>query len=161
MEALEKEKIDVTSPPALAAASRDIVTTIDEAPAATEPDVLAEVVDEAKLAAAISMVDAVAPAASGSSSAIETAIEIMEAAEAIEAAKNDAGDPAPIEDLPAVQAAFREPRTGYAYYQDAFRELFSGKKVVMTQRDVTTVVLEGAAGGAAVMGLLLVLLRPR
>ncbi|KAF7512142.1 hypothetical protein GJ744_002304 [Endocarpon pusillum] len=165
MEALEKEKTDVTSSPALAlaAASEDTVSTTDAAApaAATGPDVLAEVVDQAKLAAAISMVDAVAPAASGNSSAIETAIEIIDAAEAIEAAKNDDGDPVPIEDLPAVQAVFGEPRTGYAYYQDAFRELFSEKKVVMTQRDVTTAVLEGAAGGAALMGLLLVLLRPR
>ncbi|ERF71467.1 hypothetical protein EPUS_00456 [Endocarpon pusillum Z07020] len=167
MEALEKEKIDVTSSPALAAASGDRVSTTDAAPAApaapaaTGPDVLAEVVDQAKLAAAISMVDAVAPAASGNSSAIETAIEVIDAAEAIEAAKNDNGDPVPIEDLLPVQAVFGEPRTGFAYYQDAFRELFSEKKVIMTQRDVTTAVLEGAAGGAALMGLLLVLLRPR
>ena len=161
IEALEKEKVDVTSSPALAAASGNAVSTTGAAPAATRPDVLAEVVDEAKLAAAISMVDAVAPAASGNSSAVETAIEIIDAAEAIEAAKNDDGVPVPIEDLPPVQAVFGEPRTGYAYYQDAFRELFSEKKVVMTQRDVTTAVLEGAAGGAALMGLLLVLLRPR
>ncbi len=161
MEALEKEKVDVNSPPALASALEDTVSTVGSASAATESDALAEVVDEAKLAAAISMVDAVAPAASGNSSAIETAIEIIDAAEAIEAAKNHDGDPAPVEDLPAVQAAFGEPRTGYAYYQDAFRELFSERKVTMTQRDVTTAVLEGAAGGAALMGLLLVLLRPR
>jgi sensitive to high expression protein 9, mitochondrial len=160
MEALEKEKIDVPPTSILAASAGDTVITTD-APAKTEPEVLAEVVDEAKLAAAISMVDAVAPAASGNSSAIETAVEIIDAAEAIEAAKSDDDSPVALQDLPAVQAVFGEPKTGYAYYEDAFRELFSEKKVVMTQRDVTTAVLQGAAGGSAVMGLLLVLLRPR
>lgn len=160
MEALEKEKIDVPSTSIRAATTGDTVITTDT-PAKTEPEVFAEVVDEAKLAAAISMVDAVAPAASGNSSAIETAIEIIDAAEAIEAAKSDDVSPVTPQDLPAVQAVFEEPRTGYAYYEDVFRELFSEKKVVMTQRDVTTAVLQGAAGGSAVMGLLLVLLRPR
>jgi sensitive to high expression protein 9, mitochondrial len=51
--------------------------------------------------------------------------------------------------------------SGYAYYREAFAELFSERKVVMTQRDLTAVALEGAAGGAALIGLLVVLLRPR
>jgi sensitive to high expression protein 9, mitochondrial len=161
MEALEREKMDGNGTPgtALAVEPGDAMATTDAA-AETQPDIISEVVDEAKLAAAISMVDAVAPAASGNSSAIETAIDIIDAAEAIEAARN-ADNPTPLEDLPEVQAVFAEPRTGYAYYDDAFRELFSDRRVVMTQRDVTTVVMQGAAGGAAVMGLLLVLLRPR
>lgn len=160
MEALEREKVVAgTSSSALAADVGDPASVTDGA-AETEPDILADVVEKAKLAAAISLVDAVAPAASGNSSAIGTAVEIVDAAEAIEAAKIADGAVLP-EDLFAVQAAFAEPKTGYAYYQDAFRELFSEKKVVMTQREVTTAVLEGAAGGAALMGVLLVLLRPR
>jgi len=51
--------------------------------------------------------------------------------------------------------------SGYAYYEEAFREFFSEKQVVLTQKELTTVAIEGACGGAAVMGLLLVLLRPR
>jgi sensitive to high expression protein 9, mitochondrial len=160
MEALEKEKVEVPPTSALAASAEDTVVTTD-ASAKPEPDVLAELVDEAKLEAAISMVDAVAPAASGNSSAIETAIEIIDAAEAIEAAKSDDDSPVALQESPAVQAVFGEPKTGYAYYEDAFRKLFSEKKVVMSQRDVTTAVLQGAAWGAAAMGLLLVLLRPR
>ena len=58
-------------------------------------------------------------------------------------------------------SSFAEPASGYAYYEEAFRELFSDRKVVVTQKELTAVALEGAAGGAAVMGLLLVLLRPR
>jgi sensitive to high expression protein 9 len=53
------------------------------------------------------------------------------------------------------------PATGYAYYEGYFRELFSEKRITLSQRDLTTVAIEGACGGAAVMGLLLVLLRPR
>jgi sensitive to high expression protein 9, mitochondrial len=159
MEALEKEKVDGAPGAAFAASAGDSVPTTD-ASAETRPRGLDEVVDKAKLAAAVSVVDAVAPAASGNPSAIETAIEIIDATEAIEAARNG-HDPVPVEDLAAEQSAFGESKTGYAYYEDAFRELFSEKKVIMTQRDVTTAVLEGAAGGAALMGLLLVLLRPR
>lgn len=51
--------------------------------------------------------------------------------------------------------------SGYASYEEAFRELFSEKKIVLTQKELTTVAIEGACSGAAVMGLLLVLLRPR
>lgn len=90
----------------------------------------------------------------------ETAVEIIDATEAEKAVRSDDGS-VPLQDLSAVQAALAEPKTGYAYYQEAFRELFGDKKVILTQRDVTTAVLEGAAGGAALMGLLLVLLRPR
>ena len=159
MEALEKENVEDTPPSALAAGAGGMLAATD-ASAKTQPDVLAEVMDEAKLAAGVSMVDAVAPTASGNSSAIKPAIEIIDAAEAIEMSRNE-DEPVSPEDLSAVQAVFAEPKTGYAYYEDAFRELFSERKVVMTQRDVTTAVLEGAAGGAALMGLLLVLLRPR
>ena len=60
-----------------------------------------------------------------------------------------------------LSAAFASTATGYAYYEEAFRELFSEMKLVVTQKEVTTVALEGAVGGAAVMGLLLVLLRPK
>ena len=51
--------------------------------------------------------------------------------------------------------------SGYAYYEEAFREFFSEKRITLTQKELTTVAIEGACGGAAVMGLLLVLLRPR
>ncbi|KAL9113094.1 MAG: hypothetical protein Q9227_002706 [Pyrenula ochraceoflavens] len=51
---------------------------------------------------------------------------------------------------------------GLAAYTDTIRDLFSTeRKLVVTQKEVTAFVLEGAAGGAAVMGLLFVLLRPR
>ena len=146
MEALEKEKVDATSPPTFMPSSA-------EAAAKPDPGLLPGVVDEAKVAAAISVVDAVTPAASGNSSAVGTA----------DAAAEDSGDddPNPLRDLPVAQAVSVEPKTGYAYYKDVFRELFGEKKVVMTQRDVTTAVLESAAWGAALMGVLLVLLRPR
>lgn len=60
-----------------------------------------------------------------------------------------------------MQAAFASTTSGYAYYESTFRELFSEKKLVVTQKEMTTAALEGAVGGAAVMGLVLVMLRPR
>jgi sensitive to high expression protein 9, mitochondrial len=64
---------------------------------------------------------------------------------------------------PSIQPApaFPSSSSAYASYEEAFRELFSERKLVVTQKEMTTVALEGAVGGAAVMGLVLVLLRPR
>jgi sensitive to high expression protein 9, mitochondrial len=68
----------------------------------------------------------------------------------------------PSPSTPSVESLFASTASGYAYYADAFRELWNEEKVVVvTQRELTTHVLEGAVGGAAVMGLLLALLRPR
>lgn len=53
------------------------------------------------------------------------------------------------------------PASGYASYEASFRELFSEKRITLSQKELTTVAIEGACGGAAVMGLLLVLLRPK
>jgi len=95
---------------------------------------------------------------------IEEAIETVAQAEIAQAAVEEVAniEPTPIEELPTGQSTFADPASGYAYYEETFRELFSEKKVLtVTQKELTTVALEGAAGGAALMGLLLVLLRPR
>jgi sensitive to high expression protein 9, mitochondrial len=95
---------------------------------------------------------------------VESAVEAVVDAEIAQAAVEEVAqmEPTPVEELPTGQSAFTEPASGYAYYKEAFRELFSEKKVLtVTQKDLTTVALEGAAGGAALTGLLLVLLRPR
>jgi sensitive to high expression protein 9, mitochondrial len=95
---------------------------------------------------------------------VESAVEAVVDAEIAQAAVEEVAqmEPTLVEELPTDQSAFTEPASGYAYYKEAFRELFSEKKVLtVTQKDLTTVALEGAAGGAALTGLLLVLLRPR
>ncbi|MBE7181700.1 MAG: hypothetical protein INR71_10930, partial [Terriglobus roseus] len=62
----------------------------------------------------------------------------------------------------SVEGLFASTASGYAYYAEAFRELWNeDRTVVVTQREMTTHVLEGAVGGAALMGLLMALLRPR
>jgi sensitive to high expression protein 9 len=95
---------------------------------------------------------------------IETAIEAVTHAEIAQVTADELvqTEPAPVTETATSQSAFAEPATGYAYYEEAFRELFSEKKVLtITQKELTTVALEGAVGGAAFMGLLLVLLRPK
>jgi sensitive to high expression protein 9 len=68
----------------------------------------------------------------------------------------------PMEELPTGQPAFAEPASGPAYYKMVFREIFSEKKAfTVTQKRMTMVALEGAAGGAALTGVLLLLLRPK
>lgn len=47
---------------------------------------------------------------------------------------------------------------GYKHY---FRDLFSDRSISVRKVDLTTAALEGAAAGAAIMGVLLVLLRPK
>lgn len=50
----------------------------------------------------------------------------------------------------------------FASYEDWVRSRFSDDQhVLLTQRELTTVAMEGVAGGMALMGLLFVLLRPR
>jgi len=56
---------------------------------------------------------------------------------------------------------FGTPIGDFAYYEDAFRELFSDKEVVTTQKDLTFLALQGFAGGAALISLVLALLKPR
>ncbi|KAK4998515.1 sensitivity to high expression protein she9 [Elasticomyces elasticus] len=46
-------------------------------------------------------------------------------------------------------------------YKEAFQDLFSERQIQLKKVDITTIALEGAAAGVAVMGLLFVLLRPR
>ena len=95
---------------------------------------------------------------------VESVIEAVADAEIAQAAVEEAAqmELARMEELPTGQSTFAEPALGYAYYEEAVRELFSEKKVVtVTQKELTMVTLEGAAGGAALMGLLLVLLRPK
>lgn len=88
--------------------------------------------------------------------------DIEEAAEVVaadEIAQDQKAYPLPSASLDSV---FASTASGYAYYADAFRELWSEQRVVVvTQRELTTHVLEGAVGGAALMGLVMALLRPR
>lgn len=54
------------------------------------------------------------------------------------------------------------PDSPLAWYEDTLRARFSDEqKVTLTQRELTTVAMEGVAGGMAIMGLLFVLFRPR
>jgi sensitive to high expression protein 9 len=105
------------------------------------------------------------PASEASAQAdVGSAVEAVIDAEIAQAAVEEMAqmEPTPVEEFPTGQSSFAEPASGYAYYKEAFRELFSEKKVLtVTQKELTTVALEGAVGGAALMGLLLVLLRPR
>lgn len=105
------------------------------------------------------IIDAVSGSTSTSTNTTPSQDQIEEAAETITtqelAAEETPPAPGPM------QAAFASTTSGYAYYESTFRELFSEKKLVVTQKEMTTAALEGAVGGAAVMGLVLVMLRPR
>lgn len=46
-------------------------------------------------------------------------------------------------------------------WQQTLRDLFSERRVTLSQRNLTTVALESAAAGAAVMGVLIAIFRPR
>ena len=51
------------------------------------------------------------------------------------------------------------PPTSVEYWKQVFHEFFSERNIAVSQRDVTTVALQSAATGAAVMGLLFALFR--
>ena len=71
-------------------------------------------------------------------------------------------DLTPIQDLATDKLSNESPPSTTGKLRDYLNELCSDKKILtMTQMDLTTAVLQGAAGGAATMGLLLALLRPK
>ncbi|KAI9821873.1 MAG: sensitivity to high expression protein she9 [Pycnora praestabilis] len=54
-----------------------------------------------------------------------------------------------------------EPLSTIDGYKEAFRDMFSERHISLRKVDITTIALEGVAAGAALVGLLVVLLRPR
>ncbi|EXJ63480.1 uncharacterized protein A1O5_11529 [Cladophialophora psammophila CBS 110553] len=72
----------------------------------------------------------------------------------------------PTEEMPPQpvngSSRWTSPDSPLAWYEDSLRALFSDDhKILVSQRELTTVAMEGVAGGMAIMGLLFVLLRPR
>jgi hypothetical protein len=62
----------------------------------------------------------------------------------------------------AASSRWTSPSSPLSSYEDWIRGLFSDEpRILVSQRDLTAVAMEGVAGGMAVMGLLFVLLRPR
>lgn len=51
--------------------------------------------------------------------------------------------------------------TSVESWRSTLHELFSDRSIAITQRDLTTIALQSAAAGAAVMGLVIALIRPR
>lgn len=95
---------------------------------------------------------------------IEAAIDATTAASELAATAEPSSDSPSSYPSPSasMETLFASTASGYAYYADAFRALWDEERtVVVTQRQLTTHVLEGAVGGAALMGLLLAVLRPR
>lgn len=63
---------------------------------------------------------------------------------------------------PTSSSRWTSPTSPLAWYEDSLRALFSDDlKVLVSQRKLTTVAMEGVAGGMALMGLVFVLWRPR
>ncbi|KIX08452.1 uncharacterized protein Z518_03108 [Rhinocladiella mackenziei CBS 650.93] len=92
---------------------------------------------------------------------IGTAAENM-AAKELAAEEMGRGSP----DIPILPSdsshRWTSPSSALAWYEDALGALFSGEqKILVSQRELTTIAMEGVAGGMALMGLLFVLLRPR
>jgi sensitive to high expression protein 9, mitochondrial len=63
---------------------------------------------------------------------------------------------------PTTSSRWTSSTSSLASYEDYIRSLFSDDhRILVSQRELTTVAMEGVAGGMAIMGLLFVLLRPR
>lgn len=97
---------------------------------------------------------------------IEAAAEQL-AAEEVAAEQIEQGSPeaiTPQEPVSPPSGASRwVPATSpFAWYEDSLRALFSDDHLLtVTQRQLTTVAMQGVAGGMALMGFLFVLFRPR
>ena len=63
--------------------------------------------------------------------------------------------------LEAGKSRIPPPSTSIESWQRTFHELFSARILSITQRDLTSVAIQSAAAGAAVMGLVIAIIRPR
>ena len=63
--------------------------------------------------------------------------------------------------LEAGKSRIPPPSTSIESWQRTFHELFSDRILSITQRDLTSVAIQSAAAGAAVMGLVIAIIRPR
>lgn len=70
-------------------------------------------------------------------------------------------EPEPIAEPPLTTLLPPEASLSPDSWQQTFRDLFSERRVTLSQRNLTTVALESAAAGAAVMGVLIAIFRPR
>ncbi|EEP75842.1 predicted protein [Uncinocarpus reesii 1704] len=70
-------------------------------------------------------------------------------------------EPEPITEPPLTTILPPEASLSPDSWQQTCRDLFSDRRVTLSQRDLTTVALESAAAGAAVMGVLIAIFRPR
>lgn len=145
--------------------------------AVTGPEVAAKVPDGHAQDVADTLAGAIVDAVTGTTdqdlentSNVEAAIENITAhelasaqAEGAEIGKDDLlSFPNPVAGEPAgYTIPDSSSPSGFASYRETFRELFSERSVVVSQKELTAIALEGAVGGAALMGLILVLLRPR
>ncbi|KAJ5757754.1 uncharacterized protein N7511_006448 [Penicillium nucicola] len=80
------------------------------------------------------------------------------AAPSTDEAVSDAGADAALS-LQSRLLGISHPPTSVEYWKTAFHEFFSERSVAVSQRDVTTVALQSAAAGAAVMGFLFAIFR--
>lgn len=70
--------------------------------------------------------------------------------------------PTPIsQSLQSRLANISSPLFSVEYWRQALNELFSERSVAISQRDLTVAAMQSAAAGAAVMGLVIALVRPR
>ncbi|PLB49042.1 hypothetical protein P170DRAFT_446815 [Aspergillus steynii IBT 23096] len=100
---------------------------------------------------AASNVSPVAPAESASTSSPSTPIEPTPSAEPT-SAWNDT--------IKSQMSRLSSPQSVESWRQ-YFHDLFSDRSITITQRDLSSVALQSAAAGAAIMGLVIALIRPR
>lgn len=104
--------------------------------------------------------------AAAAAAAADLHLEEIPATEEVLSSSSDApkvGDRETQPPLPTIPppSPSQPPPSLFSTYKSLLQDLFSDRAVTITQRDLTSVALEGAAAGMAVVGILVVLLRPR
>ncbi|KAI9876464.1 MAG: sensitivity to high expression protein she9 [Pleopsidium flavum] len=87
---------------------------------------------------------------------LENHPEVLAAVEEVTACATQSRDP-PLDPSHALGS----PPSKFEAYKEALRDLFSEREIVIRQRHLTNVALEGVAAGVALVGFLVVFLRPR
>ncbi|GAB7362652.1 hypothetical protein MBLNU230_g2961t1 [Neophaeotheca triangularis] len=162
--ALDERSLPVAAPapaPAPAAASvAEAEKQIDEVvePAGTPVEVVEEAVKEEEKTTATQPLDATVPEEEDAGKTALAAGEVLPE-EAVEVIPEPATAEVPSASFPPADLSTWAGL--WQSYQESFQDLFSERIIQLKKAEITTIALEGAATGVAVMGLMFVLLRPR
>ncbi|KAJ0420934.1 Mdm33 family-domain-containing protein [Aspergillus carlsbadensis] len=159
IEAIEKEKVLVQAPQPVSPVSEPVTAATPAATTATTEGTTEEATTEATaetpVPAALAA-DNIAPEPNQEAAVAPVSTAVEPDQQPIQNVLNGA-----LESYKPPPLQFPPSPTTVESWRQYFHDLFSERSIIVTQRDLSTVAVTSAAAGAAVMGIIIALIRPR